>query len=402
MPMGDIPTWQLLVIPCVAAVIGWLTNWLAVWMTFNPLRFVGMPPLLGWQGILPAKSEKMARIVSQRALEKLGSLHEYMDRIDQEEIGRLITMLSRDEAHDAVDQVMSLQDSPQWDSLPDEMRLMIYARVQARLPDALSGFMEYATRNAEELVSLEELSVDCVRRDLTLVNRIFQRAGAVEFRFIIRSGFWVGLLLGTLQSLTWAWHPAWWVLPGGGFLIGYLTNWIALNVIFRPLNPVQVGPFRLQGIFLRRQKAVASAWAETVAREVLTLPNILRAMTAETADPKVRARLQAEIHRRITDTLIESDRAVIEAYLKIENLDRLAEQAALHTMTAVTRMLEDPQLSKAGNKEVEQLIRERMCEMSPEEFQEVLRPAFQEEEIKLILLGAALGMLAGFAQLSVF
>jgi len=36
----------------------------------------------------------------------------------------------------------------------------------------------------------------------------------------------------------------------------------------------------------------------------------------------------------------------------------------------------------------------------PEEFQDLLRPCFQEDEIKLIAAGAALGFLAGLAQLT--
>ena len=42
----------------------------------------------------------------------------------------------------------------------------------------------------------------------------------------------------------------------GGALVGYVTNWIALKWIFEPLNPLVLGPFILQGMFLKRQKEV--------------------------------------------------------------------------------------------------------------------------------------------------
>ena len=42
---------------------------------------------------------------------------------------------------------------------------------------------------------------------------------------------------------------------------------------------------------------------------------------------------------------------------------------------------------------------ERMIALSSEEFQDLLRPCFQEDEIKLILVGAFLGMMAGVGQL---
>ena len=46
-----------------------------------------------------------------------------------------------------------------------------------------------------------------------------------------------------------------------------------------------------------------------------------------------------------------------------------------------------------------ELIRQRMLQLSPAEFQNLLRPAFQEEEAKLIIMGAVLGFIAGMAQL---
>ena len=50
-----------MIIPVIAALVGWVTNWLAVQMIFYPIKFRGIPlwikdevPLgfLGWQGIV--------------------------------------------------------------------------------------------------------------------------------------------------------------------------------------------------------------------------------------------------------------------------------------------------------------------------------------------------------------
>lgn len=47
-----------------------------------------------------------------------------------------------------------------------------------------------------------------------------------------------------------------WILPAGGAVVGYLTNWLAIKLIFEPVDPVKVGPFVLQGLFLKRQNEV--------------------------------------------------------------------------------------------------------------------------------------------------
>jgi hypothetical protein len=49
--------------------------------------------------------------------------------------------------------------------------------------------------------------------------------------------------------------------------------------------------------------------------------------------------------------------------------------------------------------DMENTLRSRMVNLPPAEFQGFLRPAFQEDEYKLILVGAFLGFLAGLGQL---
>ena len=45
-------------------------------------------------------------------------------------------------------------------------------------------------------------------------------------------------------------------LATSGTPLGYLTNLIALKLIFEPIEPTRFGPFVLQGIFLKRQMVI--------------------------------------------------------------------------------------------------------------------------------------------------
>ena len=44
-------------------------------------------------------------------------------------------------------------------------------------------------------------------------------------------------------------------------------------VIFEPVEPRKVGPFRLHGLFLRRQDEAAEVYARIIADDVVTLEN---------------------------------------------------------------------------------------------------------------------------------
>ena len=78
--------WKHASIPFVAGLIGWITNWVAIKLTFYPLEFVGIRRPFGWQGIIPAKAGKMARIFVDRTMFRLGTLREVFQSMDPEMI----------------------------------------------------------------------------------------------------------------------------------------------------------------------------------------------------------------------------------------------------------------------------------------------------------------------------
>ena len=51
--------------------------------------------------------------------------------------------------------------------------------------------------------------------------------------------------------------------------------------------------------------------------------------------------------------------------------------------------------------DIEHTLNDKMSELPPNEFVGFLRPVFQEDEWKLIVVGAILGMLAGFLQIPI-
>ena len=67
-------------------------------------------------------------------------------------------------------------------------------------------------------------------------------------------------------------------MPIGGALVGYITNWVALKLIFEPLNPISVGPFVVQGLFLKRQKEVSAEFCTFISANVLTSFQIWQSM----------------------------------------------------------------------------------------------------------------------------
>jgi uncharacterized membrane protein YheB (UPF0754 family) len=234
--------------------------------------------------------------------------------------------------------------------------------------------------------------------DKALLNRLFLESGAREFRFIVRSGLWFGFLFGLVQLAVWIVLPAGWVLPVAGAAVGWATNWIALNLIFRPLHPRKIGPFVLHGLFLRRQREVAAVWCRIVTREILTVRSLVRALLYGPRAEKVEGVIRRHL-RPLVDEAVEGLRPVAQAAVGLEGYAELRESVADKAVSVSVDPFDDRFFNESRARVVERLLRERMESLPSEEFQDLLRPCFQEDEMKLIVLGGVLGLAAGFAQL---
>lgn len=391
-------------IPIVAALVGWSTNWLAIKLMFYPMEFIGYQPLfLGWQGVIPSKAEKMAKVVVEKGLESLANISEVYQQIDRDRLSEELVKVVDARLETYIDDIMNAENATLWENLPVNVRESIYKSVRKQLPATIDKMLDDIGDQIDSLFDLEDMVVNKLTTNKELLNRIFQEAGEQEFKFIINSGLYFGFAFGLIQMAIWLFFQEWWILPLFGLLVGYLTNEIALKIIFKPLNPIRIGPLVLQGLFLKRQKAVAEVLCNITTSEVITISNILYAMLTGPKRERTHRMIQKHVRNSIDETnswgmglgkpLVKSMLGT-QAYIDLKV--RAADQAIL---LAQDELLTNNAFNVGQQEIIEDLLRTRMESLSSEEFQDVLRPAFQEDEWKLIAVGAILGLAAGFAQL---
>jgi uncharacterized membrane protein YheB (UPF0754 family) len=231
--------WTYLSMPFVAALIGYATKLVAIRMMFEPIEFVGIKPILGWQGIVPRRAARMASIAVDTMTSKLISVREIFGRLDPERVAKEIEkplLLSVDEI---TREVMAQHQPGLWESLPIQLQNMIIARIQADAPTIVKELMADVKENIENLFDLKHMVIENLVRDKHLLNDIFRKAGAGEFRFIARSGIYFGFAIGLIQMVTWALTHSALIMPMFGLFTGWFTDWLALKMVFNPKQPVR-------------------------------------------------------------------------------------------------------------------------------------------------------------------
>ena len=154
--------WKYVSIPFIAGAVGWITNWMAVKMTFYPLEFIGIRPIFGWQGIIPSKVEKMAGIVVDKALSKLGSLDEFFREMEPEKISAHLTRTIQLRIEEYTDEVMTERNAVLWENLPLLVRKRVYARARRSIPAVMDNVVDDISRNLDSLVDMKHMVITCL------------------------------------------------------------------------------------------------------------------------------------------------------------------------------------------------------------------------------------------------
>ncbi len=390
--------WGFVSIPIVAAVVTWAHVWFAMKMVFYPVEFVGLaPPWLGWQGIVPRKATKMADIVMRNTLDKIASLSEIFEKLAPEAIAARITAHLTERIERFIDEVVGAAQPAMWEKLPAAMRQPFYDQARALLPEVMQRLMTSMRERIGELIDLRGMIVRRFTQERGLIVHVFLEVGSREIRFIVSSSFWIGMFFGAIQMVAWYFLPYRFGLPLYGCALGYLTNWVALNMVFRPLHPIRLGPFRIQGLFLRRQAEVSERFAAIAAEEILTTEAVMTEILA--GERAERARALCEEH--LTPLLETGMTGMMVKALGPEAVAQLRRAIVDHAIREALAALADPEFNRARAVGLAEVIASRMKGMSPAEFQDVLRPAFHEDEWIIIFLGALFGFLAGWVQLVV-
>lgn len=392
--------WLYLTIPVICAVVGWVTNSLAIQMAFKPLKFVGIPPFLGWQGVIPRMAEKIATQTVDTMSATLLDLDELFGKIDPKRVVEELKPIMPNLIETIVNEVMVAEAPKAWEALPVKLKQQIYKKVQAETPDAIASMMDAVKNNIEEVFDVRHMLISNLVADIAVLCKIFEKSASKEIKFIAMSGLYFGFLFGVLEMFLWVFYPEQWVLPVGGALVGYLTNVMALKMIFEPKDPKKIGPFTIHGLFFRRQDEIAVEQGVLIAEEIFNPEKVIEGILKGPASDKLFKLIQKHMQQTMDQFSGYAKPFVLltvgtDRYIALKQ--RVVERTTAHLETSLVHLHDYTKEAM----DVENTVIEKVKKLSPEQFERMIRPIFEEDEWMMTLGGGVLGLAVGCFQLFV-
>lgn len=150
-------------------------------------------------------------------------------------------------------------------------------------------------------------------------------------------------------------------------------------------------------VFQKRKDEVAADYGDMIAREIITIPNLLEEILRGPRSDRLFQLITREVQRTI-DTQASFVKPLVAVAVGGRRFQQMKQTAAAKAAELVPDTIRHAEDYAVNALDVRNTISERMRRLSPVEFEGLLRPAFRQDEWKLIAVGAVIGGLVGELQ----
>lgn len=187
-------------------------------------------------------------------------------------------------------------------------------------------------------------------------------------------------------------------LPFIAALVGWFTNFIAVKMLFHPKEPVNIlGVYTLHGIFPKNQSKVAENIGRMVADELLSSEDLKEKLNnpeniltiKELVEVKIDYYLNVSFPKNypITAALVGDKRKTKFKDTVMEEIDESVPAMIDHYLSNIEERFN-----------VEQIIKERVNNLSPERLEGLLMSLLKREFKFIEYIGAIIGFIIGWIQ----
>ncbi|AVQ27357.1 MULTISPECIES: DUF445 domain-containing protein [Fusobacterium] len=190
------------------------------------------------------------------------------------------------------------------------------------------------------------------------------------------------------------------LIVGIGAMIGWITNYVAIKMLFRPYKEINFGLFKIQGLIPKRKHEIAVSIADTVQKELISLKDVTSSLDGEELeirmgnmiDKILDAKLEGELVKKfpmlamfMSDDMLRKIKSMIKTSI-LENKDTIIEMFSNYLEEKV---------------DFREIIIKNVDGFSLEKLEDITYSLARKELKHIEVVGAVLGGIIGFFQFGV-
>ena len=179
--------------------------------------------------------------------------------------------------------------------------------------------------------------------------------------------------------------------------IGWITNWVAIKMLFRPHNEINLGLFKIQGLIPKRRAEIGSGIANVIQNELISIKDVIANIDKE--------EFSQRLNDLIDDVLEKNLKAKVKEKFPVMQMffsDKMAKDVS-DTIKGIVMENQDKIFEVFSNYAEENInfstiITDKISNFSLDKLEEIITALAKKELKHIEVIGAILGAFIGLVQ----
>ncbi len=187
------------------------------------------------------------------------------------------------------------------------------------------------------------------------------------------------------------------IIPVISAFIGWVTNWIAIKMLFHPREPKRILGITFHGIFPKRQQQFAEKLGKLVSAEFLSFTDIEQKIS----DPENLKKIMPMIEQHVDDflrTRLSDEMPVISMFIGDKTIGKLKTAFMKEIELLFPPVMKQYAANLKTELDLEQIVIKKVSGFSSDKLEEILYQIMSKEFRFVEIIGAVIGFVIGAVQ----
>jgi uncharacterized membrane protein YheB (UPF0754 family) len=187
------------------------------------------------------------------------------------------------------------------------------------------------------------------------------------------------------------------IIPVISAFIGWVTNWVAIKMLFHPREPKKILGITFHGIFPKRQQQFAEKLGKLVSAEFLSFADI----EEKISNPENLKKIMPMIENHVDDFLrhrLQDEMPVISMFIGDKTINSLKKMFMQEIEMLFPQVMKQYAANLKTELDLEEIVIKKVSGFSSDKLEEILYQIMSKEFRFVEIIGAVIGFIIGVVQ----
>jgi uncharacterized membrane protein YheB (UPF0754 family) len=190
------------------------------------------------------------------------------------------------------------------------------------------------------------------------------------------------------------------LIPFISAFIGWVTNWVAIKMLFHPREPKKFLGITFHGIFPKRQQQFAEKLGKLVSAEFLSFSDIEQKISSPENLKKIMPMIETHIDDFLRHKLSEQ-MPVLSMFIGDKTINSLKEVFMKELEILFPQVMKQYAANLKTELDLEHIVIQKVSNFSSDKLEEILYQIMSKEFRFVEIIGAVIGFIIGVVQVAI-